>query len=158
MTPNAHKHICYAQNYHRSNAQPLNKSQSNNDRSTIEINETNVLNTQIILVECHYDIDLLRPLLSALPSVLPEHNDMYESRFRKLNWAIELITLESEFERLGRFAMINLWTNIMMVKCLRNYLESLPEKSDNWLTALKDPYLSKALTIMHDMPNHKWTI
>lgn len=46
----------------------------------------------------------------------------------------------------------------MMIECLRTYIESLPEATDNWLQAMKDPYLAKALTVMHDAPDQNWTI
>ena len=46
----------------------------------------------------------------------------------------------------------------MMIECLRTYIERLPEATDNWLQAMKDPYLAKALAAMHQAPDQNWTI
>ena len=45
-----------------------------------------------------------------------------------------------------------------MIECLRVYIESIPEVTDNWLKAMKDPFLTKALAAMHDEPSKNWTI
>ena len=39
-----------------------------------------------------------------------------------------------------------------MIECVRSYIEDLPEATDNWLKAVKDFYLAKALAVMHDRP------
>ena len=157
MIPNAYEHICYAQDHSEINAEPLDTLRSNNDQGTIEIIKNSTLDTQLILIECQYDKDILQPLLSALPAILPEHDDMHESRLKVLDRAIGFINLESEYERLGKLAMINLLANVIMIDCLRTYIESLPERTDNWLVAMRDPYLSRALAIMHKTPNYRWT-
>ena len=71
---------------------------------------------------------------------------------------IRLLTLEAEHERMGKTAVINHWASIMMIECLRVYIESLPEATENWLKAMKDPFLTKALVAMHEMPSENWTI
>ncbi len=157
MVSNADKHICHALNHHGSNAQPLDTNLSDYDQGTIDLTESRLLDVQLILVECQYDKDLLRPLISALPSILPEHQDMDEGRFKALKRAVNFMAIESEFDRLGKLAMINLGSSILMIECLRTYIESLPETKDNWLTVMIDPQLSKALAVMHKAPNVSWT-
>ena len=107
---------------------------------------------------CQYDKEMTRPLLSVLPSILPELSDASDARFGVLDIEVKLLTLESEKERMGKMAVINHWAGIMMIECLRTYIESLPETTDNWLRALKDPYLAKAIAAMHYEPNENWTI
>lgn len=163
MIPNAHRHVCYALEYNGDNAQPLDDTLSNCEEHLIELNNTDFNtvsepNSCLILIECKYDKELIRPLLSALPMILPEHEDQPESRFEILEVGIKLLRLESEHERMGKTAVINHWASIMMIECLRTYIESLPEADDSWLKALKDPYLAKALAVMHDSPNQNWTI
>lgn len=157
MIPNTHKHVCYAQDHHGNNAKPLDKKLFNDGKGSVELPEDSTFNAQFIMVECQYDKDLLRPLLSALPAILPEHDDMHESRYKALYWAVGFLTLESQYERLGKLAMINLWASIVMVECLRTYIERLPERAENWLLAMRYPYLSQTLAILHDSPDHKWT-
>ncbi len=157
MIPNANSHVCYAQDHHGNDAKPLDADLLNDHQGPLEFADDSTLNAQLILVECQYDRDLLHPLLSALPAILPGQEDMHESRFKALDEAIGFITLESQYKRLGKLAMINLWASIVMVECLRTYIEGLSEKTESWLAAMNDPYLSKTLAILHDTPDYKWT-
>lgn len=157
MIPNANKHVCYAQDHHGNEAKPLNEKLLNDNQGPLNLADDSTLNAQLILVECQYDKDLLHPLLLALPAILPGQEDMHESRFKALNEAIGFITLESQYKRLGKLAMVNLWASIVMVECLRTYIEGLSEKTECWLAAMSDPHLSKTLAILHDKPDYKWT-
>ena len=157
MILNPDEHACYTQSHHGNDARPLDEILVTCDQGIVDLTEGSTLNVQLILVMCKYDKNLLRPLLSALLDILPKHENMHQSSFKILDIAVEFITLESEYERLGKLAMINLWASMVMVECLRTYIENLPEKTDNWLIAMKDPYLSKALTMMHDAINYDWT-
>ena len=158
MIPNAYQHICHALNHHGDDAQPLDEALQNAVDHVVNINRHGHSHSRLILIECHYDKEMLRPLLSVLPAILPEHEDQPESRFEVLEVGTKLLTLESEYERMGKTAVINHWASIMMIECLRTYIESLPEATDSWLQAMKDPYLAKALAVMHDAPNQNWTI
>lgn len=157
MIPHAHRHICHALNHHGSNAQPLDTDLSDYDQGTITLTENKLLDAQLILVECQYDEYLLRPLMLALPPILPQHEDMHESRFKMLEGAVSLIALESKFDRIGKLAMVNLWANFVMIECLRTYIENLSDTSENWLMAMIDLNLSKALALMHKKPDNNWT-
>ncbi|WP_199507016.1 MULTISPECIES: helix-turn-helix transcriptional regulator [unclassified Psychrobacter] len=158
MIPNAYQHISYALNHHGREAEPLDDTLRNTTDHVVNINRHGEGRSRLILIECHYDKEMLRPLLSVLPSILPEHEDQPASRFEVLEVGTKLLTIESDNERMGKTAVINHWASIMMIECLRTYIESLPEATDSWLQAMKDPYLAKALAVMHDAPNQNWTI
>ena len=162
MIPNTHQHVSYATNYHGDTAQALDDKLLGLSSQSIMINDDNEnkadSDAHLILIECKYDKDMIRPLLSVLPSILPEITDLPESRLEVIDVAIKLLSLESEHERMGKTAVINHWASIMMIECLRTYIERLPEATDNWLRAMKDPYLAKALAVMHDDPSRNWTI
>lgn len=158
MISNASKHVTYAPNYNGNNAKPLDDILTNNQNGIVDLGSNGDTTACLILIECQYDKELIRPLLSALPSILPELNEGSDGRFGVMDVEVKLLTLESEKERMGRAAVINHWAGIMMIECLRTYIESLPEATDNWLKALKDPYLAKAIIVMHDTPNRNWTI
>ncbi len=164
MIPNAYQHVCYALDHHGDDAKPLDSTLLGCEARTVELRDDHysgdatTSNSCLILIECRYDKEMIRPLLSVLPSILPEHEDQPESRFEVLDVGIKLLTLESAHERMGKTAMINHWASITMIECLRSYIESLPEATDSWLKAIKDPYLAKALLVMHDAPNQNWTI
>ncbi|MGM8870211.1 helix-turn-helix domain-containing protein [Psychrobacter sp. 2Y5] len=158
MISNAAQHISYALNYHGNEAKSLDTRLVNEGSKVIELNVTGDNNASLILIECQYDKEIIRPLLSVLPSILPELSESSDARFGVVDIEVKLLTLESEKERMGRMAVINHWAGIMMIECLRTYIESLPEATDNWLRALKDPYLAKAIAAMHGDPSQNWTI
>lgn len=158
MIPSAHQHVSYALNYHSDEAQPLDELLTSCKEHTLDLKGDGDSEASLILIECKYDKAMIRPLLSVLPSILPEVNDEDDGRFEVIDVEIRLLTLEAEHERMGKTAVINHWASIMMIECLRVYIESLPEATDNWLKAMKDPFLTKALVAMHEMPNENWTI
>ena len=158
MIPSAHQHMSYALNYHSDEAQPLDELLRSCKDHTLDLKGDGDSEASLILIECKYDKAMIRPLLSVLPSILPEVNDEDDGRFEVIDVEIRLLTLEAEHERMGKTAVINHWASIMMIECLRVYIESLPEATENWLKAMKDPFLTKALVAMHEMPNENWTI
>lgn len=159
MISNAYQHVSYALNHNGKDAKLLDDLLINgNDNNIIELGKTGENNACLILIECQYDKEMIRPILSVLPSVLPELSNKSDSRFGVIDVEVKLLTLESEKERMGRTAIINHWAGIMLIECLRTYMESLPEATDNWLKALKDPYMAKAIVAMHDAPSKPWTI
>jgi len=158
MIPSAHQHMSYALNYHSDEAQPLDELLTSCKDHTLDLKGDGDSEASLILIECKYDKAMIRPLLSVLPSILPEVNDEDDGRFEVIDVEIRLLTLEAEHERMGKTAVINHWASIMMIECLRVYIESLPEATENWLKAMKDPFLTKALVAMHEMPSENWTI
>lgn len=158
MIPSAHQHVSYALNYHSDEAQPLDELLTSCKEHTLDLKGDGDSEASLILIECKYDKAMIRPLLSVLPSILPEVNDEDDGRFEVIDVEIRLLTLEAEHERMGKTAVINHWASIMMIECLRVYIESLPEATENWLKAMKDPFLTKALVAMHEIPSENWTI
>ena len=158
MIPSAHQHVSYALNYHSDEAQPLDELLMSCKEHTLDLKGDGDSEASLILIECKYDKAMIRPLLSVLPPILPEVNDEDDGRFEVIDVEIRLLTLEAEHERMGKTAVINHWASIMMIECLRVYIESLPEATENWLKAMKDPFLTKALVAMHEMPSENWTI
>ena len=158
MIPSAHQHVSYALNYHSDEAQPLDELLTSCKEHTLDFKGDGDSEASLILIECKYDKAMIRPLLSVLPPILPEVNDEDDGRFEVIDVEIRLLTLEAEHERMGKTAIINHWASIMMIECLRVYIESLPEATENWLKAMKDPFLTKALVAMHEMPSKNWTI
>ncbi len=158
MISNASQHISYALGYNSDDAKPLDQVLAADHSHVVQLNDTGDVNVCLILIECQYDKEMIRPLLSVLPTLLPELSEKSGGRFGVVDVEVKLLTLESEKERMGRTAVINHWASIMMIECLRTYIESMPEATDNWLKALKDPYLAKAIVAMHYEPNKSWTI
>ncbi len=46
----------------------------------------------------------------------------------------------------------------MFIEVVRRYLEALPPEQAGWLAGLRDPFIGKALSLMHGWPAQNWTI
>ena len=46
----------------------------------------------------------------------------------------------------------------MFIEVVRQYLEALPAEQGGWLAGLRDPFVGKALSLMHGAPAINWTI
>jgi AraC-like DNA-binding protein len=46
----------------------------------------------------------------------------------------------------------------MFIEVLRRYLDGLPAEQAGWLADLRDPFVGKALSLIHGRPAHGWTI
>lgn len=158
MISDDYQHVSYALNHNGDNARTLNDLMDNNTNEIIQLNDSGDNNACLILIECHYDKEMIRPLLSMLPPMLPNISAESDGRFKTIDLEIKLLALESKYERMGRAAVINHWASIMLIECLRTYIETLPEATDSWLRAMRDPHLVKAIAVMHRWPERNWTI
>jgi AraC-like DNA-binding protein len=46
----------------------------------------------------------------------------------------------------------------MFIEVVRRYLEAQPPEQAGWLAGLRDPFVGKALSLMHGRPAQNWTI
>jgi AraC-like DNA-binding protein len=154
MLPDSYHHVCY--NTASKKATPLELTRQLEGDPALVINPGHPETAVVILIECQYDKDITRSLLSALPTILPDDKSTAPSPITAIDYSCQILRVEED--RLGKTAMINHLASILMIECLRTYIEQLPEAAETWLTAIKDPYLAKALAVMHDAPNENWTI
>ena len=60
--------------------------------------------------------------------------------------------------RPGGDAVLERLSEMMFVDAARRYLESLPDDATGWLAGLRDRFVGKALTLMHERPDHDWNV
>jgi AraC-like DNA-binding protein len=65
---------------------------------------------------------------------------------------------EAAAARPGNAAMLGRLTELMFVEILREYMQQLNANEQGWLAALRDPYVGKALRLMHEDPTRQWTV
>ncbi|XID74102.1 cupin domain-containing protein [Alkanindiges sp. WGS2144] len=112
----------------------------------------------VLSIRCLLDVDMARPLLGALPPVMTIRNAMGTGAPPWLQIGLQFLALETERSRPGRDTLINRLVGMLMIECIRDYIEQLPEGSDNWLTALRDPQLAPVLSAIHACPEQAWTV
>jgi len=60
--------------------------------------------------------------------------------------------------RPGNAAMLGRLTELMFVEIIREYMQQLHRRERGWLAALRDPYVGKALRLLHESPMRPWTV
>jgi AraC-like DNA-binding protein len=97
------------------------------------------------------------PLLENLPRVIKAG----APRAGDASWLgqfIRLAVMESAQRRTGSESVLAKLSELMFIEVVRQHLESLPPEQAGWLAGLRDPFVGKALSLMHAKAAHDWTI
>lgn len=224
MLTSQERYRCQSQHKLSATTKTTNMPDHAEGQINLMINETPHLATsdngqsaqvRFIIVRSHFDVDMARPLLSALPSSLPPPTQQYSAYNEVVSIGVQFFQLEVGLQRPGKTTMLERLASMLMIECIREYVEQLetassraqrslstnnPKPNDdawtedawqvtsniegkrttvtmhttdttdttdttnanddsgNWLAALKDPYLSKTLYLMHRYPEAPWTL
>ena len=71
---------------------------------------------------------------------------------------VQFALAESKAPRLGGESVLGRLSELMFVDVVRRYLESLPADRTDWLAALREPFVGRALTALHRSPARDWTL
>jgi transcriptional regulator GlxA family with amidase domain len=58
----------------------------------------------------------------------------------------------------GSESVLTKLSELMFIDVVRRHLETLAPEQAGWLAGLRDPFIGKALSLMHGKPSHDWTI
>jgi AraC-like DNA-binding protein len=58
----------------------------------------------------------------------------------------------------GRSTVMSKLSELMFVEAVRRYAATLPTEQRGWLAGARDPYVGKALGLVHGKPSHPWTV
>jgi AraC-like DNA-binding protein len=97
------------------------------------------------------------PLLDNLPPVIKaSERDGDDARW--LGQFIRLAAMESAEKRAGGEGVLAKLSELMFIEVVRRHVASLPPEQAGWLAGLRDPFVGKALSLMHASPQRAWTI
>jgi AraC-like DNA-binding protein len=100
------------------------------------------------------DVRPFNPLIATLPRILH-----FKAKDHDLTAQLMLRAVtESRDKRPGGEAMLERMSEMMFVDAVRRYVDTLPEDSDGWLAGLRDRFVGRALSLMHDEPANAWTV
>ena len=103
------------------------------------------------------DTRLFEPLLRALPRILK-----FDAQERPASSWIETSLRstvdESVTPTAGWAIVVAKLAELLFVEALRRYIDTLPPDEKGWLSGMRDPYVGRALTLMHARPAHPWTV
>lgn len=60
--------------------------------------------------------------------------------------------------RMGSETVFAKLSELLFVEAVRRYIENLPDGQAGWLAGLRDPYVSRALALLHARLKHPWTV
>ena len=103
------------------------------------------------------DAQPFNPLLDNLPPIIktavPQGGDQ-----GWLGQFIRVAMMESADKRAGGESVLAKLSELMFIEVVRRHLEALPPEQAGWLAGLRDPFVGKALSLMHAKPARNWTI
>ncbi len=100
---------------------------------------------------------LLNPLLAALPNVL-KFSVNNPDEYSRLYGVVKLMKQEFQPQTVGNSFVLQRYLEILCAEAIRAHVDSLPEHSTGWLSALKDPVIGRAIEIIHAQPGYKWSV
>lgn len=103
------------------------------------------------------DAQPFNPLVDNLPPVI-KLSDREGSEPGWLSQFVRLAKMESTDKRAGGEGVLARLSELMFIVVVRRYIESLPAEQGGWLAGLRDPFIGKALSLMHGNPARDWTI
>jgi AraC-like DNA-binding protein len=101
------------------------------------------------------DVRPFNPLIATLPRLL------HLRATGNQDWIAQFMrqaVLESKNKRPGGEAMLERMSEMMFVDAVRRYVDTLPENSRGWLAGLRDRFVGRALSLMHNAPATEWTV
>lgn len=101
------------------------------------------------------DLRPFNPLIGALPRLL---HLPAERAGGWLTHVIDQAARESAEPRPGAGAVLERLAEMMFVDTARRYLDTLPDNATGWLAGLRDRHVGRALALLHENPDHPWTI
>lgn len=103
------------------------------------------------------DTRLFGPLLLALPRIL-KFRAQEGPASSWIETSLRSIVEESIAATAGSAIVVAKLAELLFVEALRRYIDTLPPNEKGWLSAFRDPYVGRALTLMHARPAHPWTV
>lgn len=84
--------------------------------------------------------------------------DVPQRSSRWLATTLAFAVNEAVSARPGSAAMLGRLTELMFVVIIREFVEQMNVRDRGWLAAVSDPYVGKALRLLHEDPMRRWTV
>ncbi|MES9850747.1 MAG: AraC family transcriptional regulator [Candidatus Thiodiazotropha sp. L084R] len=113
--------------------------------------------TQLTCGLVRFDHVAGQQIVTLLPRVL-QIDTWKEGEGSWIQSTLELITREARELRPGGETVITRLADILVIQAIRSWLASMNEPDHNWLSALRDKQIGRALAAIHRNPEHDWSL
>jgi len=113
--------------------------------------------TRIICGFLACDRRLAEPILLSLPRLLKV--SMRDGG--TADWvqnSIRFSVAESSSSRPGSAVVLARLSEVLFAEAIRHYMDELPPGQTGWLAGLRDRYVGRALSLLHERPAYPWTV
>jgi AraC-like DNA-binding protein len=97
------------------------------------------------------------PLAEALPPLL-KFDTRHGAAGAWIRSTLEFAASEVASRRSGSEAVLAKMSELLFVEAVRSYVETLSDEQTGWLAGLKDPFVSRALSLLHGRVAQPWTV
>jgi AraC family transcriptional regulator, alkane utilization regulator len=113
--------------------------------------------TQLVCGFVYCDEAVFNPLSAGLPRFICARGEGPDGP-TPLPGLLTLALSETASPRAGTTTLLTRLTELMFVEVLRGFIESLPPEHTGWFAGLRDPFVGKALQLLHGEPERDWTV
>ena len=124
---------------------------------TITMGDTRPDPAQFVCGFLGCDARPFNPLLAALPRVIVV-SDRNAGPGGALGAFVQFAVAESRQPRMGGECVLGHLSELMFVDVVRRYLETLPPGRTDWLSALREEFVGRAIAALHRNPARAWTL
>ena len=96
------------------------------------------------------------PLLASLPRLFKV--GMRGSNASWLESSLRFATEQATSSHPGSATVLAKLAELVFVQSIRCYIDTLPDDHKGWLAGLRDRFIARALTLIHERPAHPWTV
>ena len=97
------------------------------------------------------------PLIDSLPPML-RFETRQGSAGAWMRSSLEFAADEIAARRAGSETVLSKLSELIFVEGLRRHVEGLPDEQTGWMGGLKDPFVSRALALLHGRVAQQWTV
>jgi AraC-like DNA-binding protein len=97
------------------------------------------------------------PLAASLPQML-RFDTRRGAAAAWMRSTLEFAAAEITGRRAGSETVLAKLSELLFVEAIRRHVEELPQEKSGWLAGLKDPFVSRALGLLHARVAEQWTV
>ena len=113
--------------------------------------------TTLVCGKIEFEDPVGHPLLAALPAVILLRGGS-QALVEWLEPTLRFIAAEAGSTRPGAQTVVSRLADVLFIQIVRGHLARVEPEASGWLSALGDPQIGAALSLIHENPGGAWTV